>query len=1667
MTKKFWEQVKKALKLQKRRSRWHKLVYGMAMIVVFCTTYALILPAITMETGDKSICGLEEHVHIEECYEEQQRLFCELEEDESHTHTESCYEIEMVSVCALEEHVHTGECDAGSAVQQEEPADNVLQPENTETTNQPKDAEAAVTESTDPAVSLLETGEQSGTTGGETSNDVPGADAGNTENQTQTNPNGYEMVEPSVYTTPLPLAEYITNAVLKYRVGTDSDWQEVTAGTTLPGNAELRLEISYANVHVNDLRGAGLQMTYTLPQILRVKTGSGPILDDNENHMGTMTVTAEDRLVTLTFDETWLNTHHSSSGQDQISGKFYVDSGIDLTQASQTPSTTITVGDVTINLNFATDLIAKYANVTIQKSNPVVAIHDDTGDYLEYTLTVTAGQDGAVDVVVKDAFQQESKSIIVGYVGISSGTQATGSIAGPTDTGVSAGGTVPVSMDGTTMNWTIGAMNPNETRTLTYRVKLKDGYLGGKTPTASVGNTADLFCGGNDRGEDSAIFTPKAEATLSKVASQFTPDGNGGGTIQYTIWIHADDKNNYTLTNVKVWDALDGSIDNNNATNQNYLPWISFVEGSFRLYAGGSNMQNGSSGLTPIEGSPINPVFQNKSDGTQNKHFITYDAGTLAPGESKTLTYTLCVDPGVFPAAGNNTPKINNRAQIHVGDAEKGNETKLESYNAYKDITKKEWSSKQSGTRQTEAQTVSIPAEDAVYAANGSLVENHQTKFTAPAGSYLYHVSVNKAGDWNVSKASLKDQLLGEYSKFVGYVQVSAYNVGASGNRTLDKTVWLSVDNLREFTFKPSDVGFAAEPQAYELTYYTSVTIPDGAPQVNVENTFTMSGGVGLGTNSYTLAGAYVTASNIVQGENHFSVSKRGWYYEPSKVSSGEYAHGAIYWYIKVDGTEIPADTRLKDTTAWNTQYIYDSSLIGLYTGKPGEISTSYDDWAALQASSTLTKLPESDYTVTIEPYVKDVRRFPTITVRLTNSVTLSNGDSLFLILKMESHVNPAGEAPTDKHLYQNKVQSSYDGSNWVDGNTASLTIYGANGISKTLEKVSSWDGTTETVVEPADVAADSVTLTGLESGTYVFWNVQLNYTGRLHGSYYVEELIPDGMKLAYVQCTGVGAGYKTTKPSCVQKSPGADWKDSLRTEGVLPTYFYTNGQTARWYVDGLQTGNNDHTIDFRVVCRVTDEDVLLGGTEKEFLNQVKLFRESGKQIDSSSNSVSLQTQSLSKQGIYNKEEPTKFPFKVTLNPLGEDLVPEANTLSLVDTLSNTLILDLSSIQVKETGTNNVVTDWESAVDGQTLTLTLPDQRALTITYSAWINARPGDVIDISNNAHWEGHPTPSGAAVGEKNFEFAILGSGSTDEYPSIQITKRDANHLATALAGAGFKLTEAEVKSDGTVGVKDKITDGATGEQTPIEWTGETDANGLLSFGNASGQTMKYNTIYCLTETQAPGGYVLDSTPHYFVIAKKETVNGVEAYPTFPQNVHVHYTSSMYSYQALNYKGRITVQKKFSDPGGNDRAPVDGTYSFGLYTTADGSGTSVDTVTITYSAMDTEANKTAVFKDLPLNQTYYVFELDSDGKPIVQDGYGWIGNQYFEVTYENANGLKPSDNASVQTKVTITNRLIPTYVMPGTGGMGTGGYYLAGLAIMVGTGLGYCKKNRKKSKA
>lgn len=77
------------------RQRWHRWFSIPACVVVFVTAYALILPAVTLDTAPDTYCGQEEHIHTDECYEipgvpEHTVIDCPVQQG-LHIHTAACY----------------------------------------------------------------------------------------------------------------------------------------------------------------------------------------------------------------------------------------------------------------------------------------------------------------------------------------------------------------------------------------------------------------------------------------------------------------------------------------------------------------------------------------------------------------------------------------------------------------------------------------------------------------------------------------------------------------------------------------------------------------------------------------------------------------------------------------------------------------------------------------------------------------------------------------------------------------------------------------------------------------------------------------------------------------------------------------------------------------------------------------------------------------------------------------------------------------------------------------------------------------------------------------------------------------------------------------------------------------------------------------------------------------------------------------------------------------------------------------------------------------------------------------------------------------------------------------------------------------------------------------
>lgn len=223
-----------------------------------------------------------------------------------------------------------------------------------------------------------------------------------------------------------------------------------------------------------------------------------------------------------------------------------------------------------------------------------------------------------------------------------------------------------------------------------------------------------------------------------------------------------------------------------------------------------------------------------------------------------------------------------------------------------------------------------------------------------------------------------------------------------------------------------------------------------------------------------------------------------------------------------------------------------------------------------------------------------------------------------------------------------------------------------------------------------------------------------------------------------------------------------------------------------------------------------------------------------------------------------------KVSFIIKANPLGQTIpVKDGTTLKLIDKLSSTLILDSESIKAIDSNGEKVKIK-SMLKDDNTLELEIPNDKAITITYDATVNAPPGQKIDFSNEAYWEGYMPSTGVKVEKEGYFYTAGGTVSSGNNIKLNILKKDQNDLSIPLDGAEFTMVECE-----------RLSDGKIKENNTITWSGTTNEEGILKFGSGSenDHVMNYNTIYKVTETKAPSDYVNSKQPYYIMVPRIES--------------------------------------------------------------------------------------------------------------------------------------------------------------------------------------------------
>jgi hypothetical protein len=1118
------------------------------------------------------------------------------------------------------------------------------------------------------------------------------------------------------------------------------------------------------------------------------------------------------------------------------------------------------------------------------------------------------------------------------------------------------------------------------------------------------------------------------------------------------------------------------------------LPYISFVENSIVLHV----KKAGETEYTDYSGSHITVGWAKGNDNystykEDSTRFNVYELNnqpiTINPGDSYYVTYTLKIKPEVYAAMQSNSVTIKNRYFSYSRD-------KLlnKVFNDKLNLHERKWVEKSVAEPTTAEKTVDM--DGTKYNNQLKVDTSAEQSFKVPAGSYKYTVNINKTdkdktdGKFNITNVTLADALDNkDVMKYVGYMKITAYDT----QDKVGETKWVNIDKQQNFSLRLSDIDWTRNCYSYTFEYYATPNNLSSLTSAKVTNTFTLNGNVKRGVDGENFPFTNVSSSSEVtlEGSYNLNVNKQAWYYEKPKQNATEWQNGKHYWVIEVNGSKIRAGTQIKDEISDASEkdemssYLHDDSLVGVYKGDLKNLSDK-----KIKDLPENLKLGDEYYKVdyTNSKGFTGGNNYSELVLTAKKDIDLQENEKIYKIYIVVS--TEPKELPTEYRatsIYKNSVFVKHiNDADFTKYNEASQELYGGNYILKELGQTFEYKNgkyKNISIGKDKDNPESKIVTKKLNGdGIYASWAFKVNYGGDLKDDYRVLETIPDGMELSYIRIKWTGKYAKNITSKQITNL-GDDWKENTIAapdddHSNITTTYYVNGKQALIQLGEFKGihARDDYSVDVQVVCRVTDPDVLLGGKTKTFTNKVMLQSADGTKdyVSANASAEISKIKILDKKNIHDVKSP-KIDYTITANEYGQTLLKNTtDKLTLVDDLDENLVLDPDSIQaknIKDRSDVNIETKYDPVKN--ILEIQIPDSTPVQITYSCKVKAAPNTEIPlVSNRVYWKNYAQTGGVNDEIKQFSYDLNASGTTETetHPQLKIIKYD--DTLKRLSGAEFEIHECKLENN-----EIKHT-----SKNPITVTSGADGTVIIPTDKFP---MNFNTIYEVKETNRVDGYILDDTPYYIMRAKKKD-SGNDYSDDVKEYIKIAYQNSKDKHYIVAYdkdyflvkiynaQQGITVKKQFTNNAAEtDKNPVSGTYKFGLYNNADGTGTPLDTIEIKYRPGETGV-KSEKFKNQTLNTDYYVFELDQNNQPIkASDGEATINSMQYKVVYKNETDSTKTNNAKVGETVIVTNKS-RTKILPSTGSMGTLIYRLLGATLVVASVicLSNINKNKRKEK-
>ncbi|MCD7882736.1 MAG: hypothetical protein LUI87_03370, partial [Lachnospiraceae bacterium] len=628
------------------------------------------------------------------------------------------------------------------------------------------------------------------------------------------------------------------------------------------------------------------------------------------------------------------------------------------------------------------------------------------------------------------------------------------------------------------------------------------------------------------------------------------------------------------------------------------------------------------------------------------------------------------------------------------------------------------------------------------------------------------------------------------------------------------------------YKFDGSDLGDANGKCSYEYTVTYTTPVTSAAFDTKVTNTATLTNSTG--DKSWSDGGS-ATVPGLPDSE--YDITKTS---TENGTDSGT-GNQIVKWTVEVaiDTTDsssvtIPSGTEITDNLSSGSRgslYMTKAQLQAMtlkdstgneYSFDIVEVSTYTNGW-------TGSNISLDDVTDDHIVYFK---------IATSEEITLEDGAKLYLVY--DSIVNA----------------------------TSSMTLYNYV-VFGSWKATGSYVYEVETELEVTKRASDSSanTLSDTEldyykNGDTLYWTIAVG-PGLKNGDVItITDVLPEG--LTYAGSYTLRRGNETSKWDGIYHNCTVEYDPETRTLTIKITATYDDNNDAIY-------------ITYATTFDIDDWDE--NTTAKVYENSISYTVNDGdKQTESASQTVELTD--ITKVGSVgeNSDGVTTLDYTVYVNSKASDL-SDGDTITLTDVLTPTssnkctIELDNASIKVTDTSGNELSDDeWSCTISTDestgitTITLTLPDEKALIVTYEYTIwpsnGATASLVFGATNTAIISGSYDISDSDSESGSAKYSSAGSNTT----GITIHKVAKGHNNKNLEGTVFYLY--------------KYND-STGEFDYVS-SYETDENGKATIKAIDTK----DWVYKLVEETATDGYDLLTAPIYFYIPDSSTsINGADA--------------------------------------------------------------------------------------------------------------------------------------------------------------------------------------------